>query len=132
MDPEKPTAVVAAERMTQSMETLATELRVLRSYGRRNRHLIWALGLAWVFNLALAMAVGYVGITAQDASDRATKAVAASRVIADNQRATCLSSNEARKVQVDLWHFVLAGVPASQQTNDFRTYVDTAFAQRQC
>lgn len=125
MDLEKPAAVVAAERMTESMETLVTEMRVLRIYGKRNRHLIWMLSLALVFNLVLAVAVGYVGVTAHQASDRATKAVA-------NQRATCLSSNEARKAQVDLWHFVLATVAPSERTDDLRTYVDTAFAQRQC
>lgn len=132
VDSDKPAAVVAAERMVESIETLTTEMRTLRSHGKRNRLLIRLLGASVAFDLVLSLGLGYIGVTAHTASVRATKAAVAARDNADNQRATCLSSNEARRVQVDLWHFVLASVPSSQQTDDFRAYVDTAFAQRQC
>lgn len=132
VDSEKPAAVVAAERLVESMETLTSEMRTLRSYGKRNRILIRLLGASVAFDLLLSIGLGYIGVTAHTASVRATKAAVAARDNADNQRGICVSTNEERGVQVDLWHFVLSSVPASRQTDDFRTYVDQVFAQRQC
>lgn len=129
-------AVEAADRMTAAMTTLSTRVEGLSDYGKRSRHLIRLLWASVIFDLVLSIALGFIGITARTASERATAATAASKVTANNQHQTCLSGNEARALTVQLWDYVLASplprTDDAQKVADFRKFLDQTFAPRVC
>ncbi len=126
-------AVLAAEKLMGSVETLANETRDLRQQNKKHQFLIRLLGISVAFDLVLSGALGWIGVTAVNASDQAAAAATAA---ATNQRNFCIASNETRKSQVDLWTYVLgqSPTPAGQEATreNFRDYVAEVFKQRDC
>lgn len=116
-----------------TMTSLADETRELRVQNKRNRFLIQVLGASVAFDLLLSAALGWIGVTAHDASNQARTAAAAAET---NQRTFCLASNETRRQQVDLWTYVLtqSPTPAGQEATreNFKGYVAEVFKQRDC
>lgn len=126
--------VAAANRLDASMTELKAEIRDLHVYGRRNRHLIWGLAASLVFDLLLSVALFLTFILAGNAQDAAERN-------RQTQVASCESSNAARQVSANLWTYVLdtaAKEPENQtdarrkQIADFREYMATSYAPRDC
>lgn len=142
--PDPPSLLVAVTDMTGELaglrcdtRDLQTETAELRRYGKRNRHLIRLVAVSVALDIALSCGLVY-------AIHRADQASSAARRAASAQVVTCRSSNAARAVQTDLWNFILTTFPpptvetpaAKTQreatTTQFKAYVATAFAQRNC
>ncbi|MBB1153532.1 hypothetical protein [Amycolatopsis dendrobii] len=132
-DPRNP-AIAAAERLQESVVDLKEEIRGLRSYGERNRHLIVGLAVSLVLDVLLTIGVIIAAVTANHAGDLA----AANR---QNQLDTCTSTNQTRQASRNLWNYVLdqAAKDAEGQTPErrrqiaeFRTYMQSAYADRDC
>lgn len=61
------------------------------------------------------------------------------RTLRNNQVQTCEASNESRKLNVQLWDYVLSFPPSrprteaqEQQIIDFKAFIRKTFAQRDC
>ena len=134
----------AAARLERSMGELTSEFQAerqareeattaLRTYGERNRHLIWALAASIVFSLAMGAVAITASLQAKDATSQAKRN-------ADNARITCETGNEGRKLQTQLWTYVLdlsAQNPEltayqKKQIAAFRGYIATVYAPRDC
>ncbi len=126
-----------------TIETKLVELSAhivnLTAYGRRNRRLIRLLAVSLVLDVVLSLGLGWVAFNAKEASDSARRATTAAALVATDAHATCLTSNEARAVQHDLWKYVLNVPPSrpltateSGQRAQFRTYIDATLAPRDC
>lgn len=127
------------ERIDKSNEAISA----LAASNRRNKRTIMALAGSVTLDVILSIILGIVGVTALHASSDATNAsrAAASLAIAnaENIRNTCLSSNEGRALNIQLWDYVL-GLNASnnqdparaQQAKDFQNFVHTIFAPKDC
>lgn len=127
-------AVLAAEKLSGTLTGLSDQVGELRRDNKKHTFLIRCLGASVGFDLLLSGVLGWIGVTAHDASTRASRATAASVAA---QRETCLSSNEARRVQTDLWMYVLSEAGQSSASNaernaQFKVYILEAFKQRNC
>lgn len=123
----------AAERLERSMNDLCAEVNALRTYGLHNRRMIWALVVSILIALASAGFAVAASLQAKDATSQA-------RRTADNAKITCETGNESRKLQTQLWSYVL---DQSEQNPDltayqrkqiaaFRGYIATVYAPRDC
>jgi hypothetical protein len=132
--------LAAAARLETSMDNLAAEVarqadEVERQdvYGRHNRQLIWGLVASVLFSLAM-------GAVAISASLQATQATSAANRNAENSRITCEAGNESRRLQNQLWTYVLdlssrnpnRTIQQQKQIAQFRAYIATVFAPRDC
>lgn len=130
---DKEVTLAAALRLEQSMTGLTAELKELRTYGHRNRSLIWALALSLLLDVLLSVGLGVVAIQARDATSLAKRNVEAARV-------TCESGNEARRVSRQLWTYVLDlaatnpdQTPAQRrQLAQIRSVLVTVYVDRDC
>lgn len=122
-----------AERLDASMERLADEVAAGRTYGRHNRQFIWAL----VLSVLLSIGIGAVAVTA---SLQAKEATSQSRRNAENAKITCEAGNEGRRLQTQLWTYVLnvssqnpkLTEQQKAQIAQFRQYIATVYAPRDC
>ena len=137
--PPKDDLVDTARALTEGMYALSEEIQGLKSYGHRNRRLIrlTILGLCIDVILSILLSLGFVQVN--DIAHKADKN-------ARTQKTTCLSSNEARAGNIQLWEHVLdlsAQTPRpnetpdqraeqQQQTDQFRAYIHHLFAPRDC
>lgn len=124
----KAAAITAANSLIKTMDTLTVEIKEVRKTNRKHQFLIRLLGLSMAFDLLLSIALGGIGFTAHNAAEAAAR----------NQKQFCEGSNETRRVQKDLWSYVL-NIPASntspaqeEQRQKFKDYIDTVFAPRDC
>jgi hypothetical protein len=125
--------LVAAERLEVAMTDLAGEVGTLRDYGHRNRAMIWGLVVSVLLNLV-------VGVIAISASLQAREATSQAAVNAQNAKITCEAGNESRRLQTQLWTYVLdlsskrPNMTAEQrkQIAAFRGYIATVYAPRDC
>lgn len=123
----------AAERLEGSMNELAGEVNALRTYGEHNRHLIWGLIAAILIALVSAGFATAASLQARDATSQANRNAA-------NAKITCVTGNESRALQIQLWSYVLdlasknPDLTAQQkkQIAAFRGYVTTVYAPRDC
>lgn len=137
-DAGRAAAIAAATALGSTMTNLSTDIRDLRAESRKSKRLIRLLGVSVGFDLLLSVALGAIGATAHQASDRATEAAAAT---ATAQYETCLAGNESRKGQRELWGYILQlssqgdasqTEAGRQRLEDFRAYVERVFAPRDC
>jgi hypothetical protein len=122
----------AANRLNDSMSELGTEIQALRNYGRRNRRYIAGLAISLALDIILSVVLAFVAVTATQANDLATQNH-------NTQVATCESSNQSRLVTVNLWNYILDSASKNnpdaaklKQIQDFRAYMEKAYAQRDC
>lgn len=108
------------------------QLVTLTRRSSRDRKMIYTLAASLALDLLLTVAIFLVAVRADNASNRADQVHA-------QQVATCQNSNEARRVQVQLWDYILS-LPAPRPRTDeqerqllqFRAYVHRVFAPRDC
>lgn len=119
--------------------TLNTNIEDLTKYGRKNRKFIRWLAASLIFDVVLSLGLGTVALNARSASDHARQATSAAHVNAQNAHTTCVSGNESRKLNRELWQYVLSVPPSTPQTADqlkvrqqFQVYIDKTFAPRDC
>jgi hypothetical protein len=133
-------AIRAADRLAAKVDDLRSELQSLRQFGKRNRHFIWGLAISLVLDVCLSIAIAVLAVTATEASHQASEATSLSNRTRDTQLVTCQAGNESRAAQVQLWTYVLDLAaqnpnPPPQQAQrlaQFRTYLSTTFAPRDC
>jgi hypothetical protein len=108
------------------------EIEELRKAGRHRQRLIRILGASLALDILLTGGFGWLAWRA-DQSARAAASLQA------QAHATCLSGNEARAGQRQLWHYILdlpptaPRTPAQQEQADrFAVYIDSTFAPRRC
>lgn len=136
-DPTQADTLAAADRLSGSMQDLRSEMTYLRRYGHRSRILIWGLAVSLVLNLAVLAFVAIVAVQANDASSLGNQNKQSAFI-------SCNAGNQARAVSAQLWTYVLGlteqnakeqGTLTSQaekQIADFKTYISTAYAPRDC
>lgn len=131
-DDDRARTFAAADRLNDSMSELGAEIQALRNYGRRNRRYIAGLAISLALDIILSVVVAFVAVTAAQANDLATQNH-------NTQVATCESSNQSRLVTVNLWNYILdsasknnADAAKLKQIQDFRAYMQKAYAQRDC
>jgi hypothetical protein len=133
MAPPTDDPLAAAESLESAMADLTREVSALRTYGERNRHMIWGLVAAIVIALASA---GF----ALAASLQAREATSQARRNQETAKITCETGNEGRALQTRLWTYVLdaseknPNLTAQQkkQIAAFRGYIATVYAPRDC
>jgi hypothetical protein len=108
------------------------QLVTLARRASSNRRMIYALAASLALDVMLTVALLLVGIRATNAGNRADQVHA-------QQIGTCQSSNDARAAQVQLWDYILSLPSPRPRTNEqqrqldqFRAYVNTVFAPRDC
>lgn len=114
------------------------QIHELAKRADRYELVVKALAVSLVFDLVLSFVVWRVAFTARDASRRAISAQAHARLL-------CLSGNESRAQQVELWETILTmsaqspreETPAQaelrkRQSEQFRAYLSTVFRPRDC
>lgn len=138
MTSEETDTLAAAARLETAMLDLSADIKSLRTFGLRNRAMIY--GLVGVSAVVVAVLVGVIVLFFR-VDHNAAAARRASSEAAQAQRAqvtTCLASNDSRKLTRQLWGYILTesakGSPAAQrpQIRQFQAYVDKTFADRDC
>ena len=134
---ERAATLAAADRLNDSMQELRDDMTSLRTYGHRNRAMIWGVVVSLVLSVAVLVAVAIVAVQANNASSVANQ----------NRQAavtTCNAGNQARALSVQLWNYVLAASEQSakeqgrytpqleKQIADFRGYIANAYSPRDC
>lgn len=102
----------------------------LTAASRRNRRLIQFLAVSLAFDVLLSFVVAGLAWRAEAVAEQANS-------IQARQKATCLSGNETRAGQLQLWAYVLDITPPSTpeeklRADQFRAYVGKLFAPRKC
>lgn len=127
-DPTKDEAIAAAQKLVTAMNAITVEMVEVRKVSKKHQFLIRLLGLSVAFDVLLTIGMGGVGYTAHHTASEVSKA----------QKTACISSNEARKVQTDLWNYVFnitddtRSPEQADRIQQFKGYIATAFAQRNC
>jgi hypothetical protein len=110
----------------------SSEVQALVRYSHRTRLLLRWLAVSLAFDFILSVGLGYVAIRGQRVAVQANS-------IQERARVGCLSGNEFRKTQLQLWHYILDLPPTTPRTPAqdaqqaaFRAYVDGQFALRKC
>lgn len=122
------TGALQAERQTRQQESAE-----LRTYGQRTRRMTWFLVVSILFSLGM-------GVVAVTASVQAKQATSQAHLNAQNAKITCVTGNESRKLQTQLWTYVLdlasknPDLTAYQkkQIAAFKGYIATVYAPRDC
>lgn len=133
MTTQKSELLTAIADMTGEAQALRKEVIELKSYGKKSRRLIRIVAVSVVFDILVSVGLFFGYRRTQELSSQASSAVVA----------TCLSGNESRRIQTDLWHTLLSLPPSpgqtpeqkkylEEQTAKFKSYIDTAFKQRDC
>jgi len=133
MSAEDRDPIDAAERLELSMNDLAAEVKTLGIYGQHNRNMIWALVGSILLSLGLGVVAVSASLEAREATSQATRNE-------ENAKITCEAGNESRRLQTQLWTYVLdlaAENPelTAQQKKQialFRGYVSTVYSPRDC
>lgn len=113
--------------------TLTETVGELKESDRKHGTYIGLLGVSFFLDVCLTIGMFYVGHKAQVTANQ----------VADNQHATCISSNEGRALQIKLWNYVLAFPPPANETTDqaarrtqnvakFKVFLNTTYAPRDC
>lgn len=124
------------QELTAAVTALHTDLNDLRYdlnsvtlYGTRSRRLIRAAAISIVLDVFLSLGLGWISFQAREASHNAATAI----------KTNCISSNEARLTQIDLWTAVFALPQARPLTpeaaiayDNLKTHIHTIFAPRDC
>lgn len=135
-----PALIAQAEELSGQVGALAGQVGALRTSNRHLRQLVGAIVAVLVLVVALAVVLVFVAADAREASRRAEAANSLSERNAQAQKVTCESGNEARRVNRQLWTYVLdlssknPNLTAQQhrQIRTFRGYLVTVYADRDC
>lgn len=139
--PDEEATLAAAERLQNSMDGLSDEIRGLQTYGQRNRHYIWGLGVSLVLDIILSVAVAVIAVQANSASTQASNASSQANRNQQTQQVTCKATNDAREANRNLWTYIInvteqsnADAPPAQkaQIEKLRDFVEQVFAARDC
>lgn len=133
-EPDPRDTLRAAAALEGSMAGLRGEMAALRQRGKRNRNWIVGLAVSLTLDIILSVVVAVVAVQASQANDLAHQN-------RQSQVATCDAGNQARAVSVSLWNYVLdlsskdpenQSPQRKQQIEQFRSYMQGAYAQRDC
>lgn len=134
-------ALRQAQAMTDAMGELTGEIRQLTRYGQRTRRMTWGLAASLLLDVVLTVWIGVVTVQSNETAERAE---AASSLAEQNKRSallSCVSANESRKVNRELWTYVLTlaeetrperSPKQQRRLKEFRAYVANTFADRAC
>jgi uncharacterized protein YgbK (DUF1537 family) len=117
----------------------AEQIRELLVYGQQNRRLIRLLAISIAFDVMLTVAGGFLAFTAHMNSDLARQATSSAAQTQQSQHTACLSGNNARATEIQLWNYILGLVSQTPQTpaqlsevDQLRRYLASTFAPRNC
>lgn len=110
---------------------------LIKDAGRRRRQIMF-LGISLMLDVLLTIGFAYLSIQARDTAIEVQNSK-------DTLIANCQVGNEFRKTEADLWNHILEIQPANQSSltpeqeakrqktiADFREYLKTTFAPRDC
>lgn len=98
--------IKAAGDLAAALQGIGASIGRLDSYGKRNRHLIWSLGVSLVLDVLLTVVVAVFAVQAHDATTSATAAKATAAAVHQSNVSACQAGNDARTQQAKLWEFV--------------------------
>src|SRR4051812_24679488 len=108
--------ITTAQQLTASLDAMSTQLEAVSAaqdeqikYGRRNRHLIRGLVVSLLISVLLTVALVFVAVKTNEANSKATETH-------NQQVATCVSTNEARRLNTQLWAYIFALKPSTPRT----------------
>lgn len=138
--PEQPTSfelAAAAERLELAMAALRDDLQAVRRYGLRNRAMIWAIGILGAVVAVVVVVATVAAVRAGHAAHKANEATSATAQLALQQRTSCEAGNDSRRLNRNLWNYVLSEAVKSNpagatQIEQFRAYIAKTFADRDC
>lgn len=140
-DPNRDVVMARAATLEQSMDNLRDEFERVQGRERTNRRLLVVLGAVAFLSVVAIVITIVVAVQANTASDDARHAVSQANINRRAQIATCVSSNDSRKVALQLWDFLLAaslhGNPPptgkiKTQLEQFQRMVNAAYKPRDC
>lgn len=140
-EPNPDVVLARAATLVQSMDNLRDEFREVQERERTNRRVIVALGVVAVLSLVAIVVAIVFAVRANDASSQAKDAVSTANINRTAQIATCVSTNDSRRVAKRLWDFVLSAAahgappPTAEQRKQlvqFQRMVNAAYAPRDC
>jgi hypothetical protein len=140
MNERIPGLVAQAEQLSGNVSALAAEVGALRTSNRHMRQIVGAIAAVLALVVLVAVVLVFVAADAREASRRAEAANSLSERNAQAQKVSCESGNEARRVNRQLWTYVLdlssknPNLTAEQhrQIRTFRGYLVTVYADRDC
>lgn len=103
---------------------------------RRDKIIAFSLVLDFLLTIGLAISA----TESHSASEQAKKATSVAADSLRTQKLTCITGNESRRLQRELWNYVLEFSANTQtqtdiekqRTADFKTYVNSTYADKNC
>lgn len=131
--------VESNQRIAESNQRIAE----LGRYSQRNRRLLRALAVSFLFDILLTGGLAYNQRQTHDATQAAARAASEAHALAvANEKAaiaTCISSNGVRANDIALWTHILTLTGSSSRTpqvqgqiNKILAFVDKTFAPKVC
>lgn len=99
--PQDSDALATARSLTGALTGMTDQLKALTAYGKRNRHMIWALAISITLDILLTAVVAITAIQAHDASASSAQTRNATIV-------SCRQTNVARAENLQLWDYLLS------------------------
>jgi hypothetical protein len=123
---------VAAQGLRDEAAGISQDVKDLRVYGIRNRHLIRVVFISLALDLTLTIGLAWNAVRTQAAIKRAQRAQT-------SLVAACVASNVVRRADTDLWNFVLTLPPSPGQPpaapgvlDQFKKVLSIDFAPEDC
>lgn len=115
---------------------LRTDIAAYAAKSRRDRRIVRTLAVSVVFDIVLSAGL-YVGLRKADNAAREAGRASSTNVV------NCVSGNESRRIQAELWNTVLQFPPPAGETAEaktqreaqtarFKDYIAKAFEQKDC
>jgi uncharacterized protein (UPF0333 family) len=125
--------------LVAAVSGLSREVMFLHKYGKRSRALIWGLAVSLSLALLLTISMVFGFFAVKHTSDQANRATSSAAITQNNQYVACISANNTRLANQQLWTYILSLPPTHPQTEvekqqiaSFKVYVDNIFAQQKC
>ena len=125
--PSTQDAIDAANALTESLNGLKGEISIVNKRGRRTRSLLNWLFLSIFLDIVLSAFLAIAFVKLDNANEQVEKN-------AVNTTQACMSGNESRRTQVELWGtiFSVIGENRLPEIPTLKARVNQVFAQRVC
>jgi hypothetical protein len=110
----------------------SSDVKYLMNLGKHNRRMIHVLAISLILDFMLTIALGFLALQVNASFAKANS-------VERRAYEACLSANQARATQRQLWGYILALPPSAPRTSEqdrqveqFKIYIQKVFAPRKC